>query len=135
LTFEAFTVVVSGKGLLGCDTVQCCRIPTFQRSILPPSSIHFTLKMEAAWTSETLVSNHNTTRLHNPDDLDLRNLQMRYKLKCMYTVLNMRDTMKCTCVHTCVHTQLYYKSRFQVACSCGCNNNSSIEEWNLWSIK
>jgi hypothetical protein len=39
-------------------------------SMLKPSSLHFTLKMEAAWISETLVYYHNNTRRHTPEDLD-----------------------------------------------------------------
>jgi hypothetical protein len=30
-----------------------------------------TLKMEAAQSSETLISYHNTTQHHNPENLDL----------------------------------------------------------------
>jgi hypothetical protein len=39
------------------------RISTFQRSVL--------LEMKVTRTSETLVSYHNTTRRHSPEDLDL----------------------------------------------------------------
>jgi hypothetical protein len=60
-SFEAFTAVMIEVDVFWGVT-PCSAVVGYQR---------FILKIETAWTSETLISYHNTTWRHNPEDLDL----------------------------------------------------------------
>jgi hypothetical protein len=71
-SFEAFKVVMFKVEVFRIVTL--CIVVVGHQHIRCPCCLHLQgeVKMEAACTSETLVSHHNITWHHNPEDLDLK---------------------------------------------------------------
>jgi hypothetical protein len=66
--YASITGCISSRGPLDCDAVLCFVVSCLETNV---SEVHFAVKMEAPCASETL-SYHNSTRRHNPQDLDLK---------------------------------------------------------------
>jgi len=60
----------------------------------------FRVTMEAAWTSETLSSNHNITRRHNTEEIDLN----------LYQRENFRRFKEYVCSRSGYHFKVYLHS-------------------------
>jgi len=71
---EPLQRLVLGTHILETLQIKRGTYSMFQHLGPAPCTTHFTLKTEAARSSETLVSHRNTSRRHNAEDLDLEEL-------------------------------------------------------------
>jgi hypothetical protein len=89
LDFFTSIKIYSNRGLQDCDTVQWFgRIPTFRRTMLPPSS---------GWKWRQLVSYHVITWRHNPEHHDLI---LRFSFRISGLLKSTSAAKSCICTKT-----------------------------------